>query len=243
MRTVINKKILEIYHNYDGDIDGLLRTGRICDLEALGSEVDNIWADITGFIQNIELIQKGLVSQEYANKSIEEIKSNCDQEAFDELTKNISKYTINILDIIKDYQLAADKAVQIFKDKYKVHDILEGWYNRLYEQTGKLVEEGLYFYAFHGIGLAAHFKDKIVDFDFAFFPEPRHDGFDLYRLTNFIQNQRNKYPHYLDKKITEKEFNELIRTGVIAKPKLENSTTLYFFRDSLQTEIIDETEK
>lgn len=243
MRTVINKKILEIYHNYDGDIDGLLRTGRISDLEALGSEVDNIWADITGFIQNIELIQKGLVSKEYANKSIEEIKSNCDQAAFDELTKNISKYTINILDIIKDYQLAADKAVQIFKDKYKVHDILEGWYNRLYEQTGKLVEEGLYFYAFHGIGLAAHFKDKIVDFDFAFFPEPRHDGFDLYRLTNFIQNQRNKYPHYLDKKITEKEFNELIRTGVIAKPKLENSTTLYFFRDSLQTEIIDETEK
>ena len=91
MRTVINKKILEIYHNYDGDIDGLLRTGRISDLEALGSEVDNIWADVTGFIQNIELIQKGLVSQEYANKSIEEIKSNCDQAAFDELTKNISQ--------------------------------------------------------------------------------------------------------------------------------------------------------
>ena len=64
MRTVINKKILEIYHNYDGDIDGLLRTGRISDLEALGSEVDNIWADITSFIQNKELIQKGLVSQE-----------------------------------------------------------------------------------------------------------------------------------------------------------------------------------
>ena len=130
------------------------------------------------------------MSQEYANKSIEEIKSNCDQEAFDELTKNISKYTINILDIIKDYQLAADKAVQIFKDKYKVHDILEGWYNRLYEQTGKLVEEGLYFYAFHGIGLAAHFKDKIVDFDFAFFPEPRHDRGDfLFDIYSFFRSQ------------------------------------------------------
>lgn len=151
--------------------------------------------------------------------------------------------TTTLLDIIQDYQLSADKAVRIFKEKYKVNDILEGWHSRVYEQTGKLIDEGLYFYAFHGIGLAAHFKDKIVDFDFAYFPEPRHDGFDLWRLSNFIQNQYNKYPDYKDKEKIEKEFNELIKNGVIAKPKLENSTTLYFFKDTLKTEIIDETER
>ncbi len=150
---------------------------------------------------------------------------------------------ITLIDIIKEYQAGADKAVCIFKDKYKVNDILEGWHNRVYEQTGKLIDVGLYFYAFHGIGLAAHFKDKIVDFDFAYFPEPRHDGFDLWRLTNFIQNQRNKYPDYKDKEKIEKEFNELIQKGVIAKPKLENSTTLYFFRNTLNTDLINEKER
>ena len=91
--------------------------------------------------------------------------------------------------------------------------------------------------------LLLHFKDKIVDFDFAYFPEPRHDGFDLWRLTNFIQNQCNKYPDYQDKEKIEREFNELIKNGVIAKPKLENSTTLYFYKNTLKTDIIDETER
>jgi hypothetical protein len=40
----------------------------------------------------------------------------------------------------------------------------------------------------------------------------------------------NKYPDYKDKEKIEREFNELIKNGVIAKPKLENSTTLYFFK-------------
>ena len=233
MTTVINIDRLNIYRNYGGDIDGLLRTGKKSDLNVFGSDLDEIWGEITNFSQDIELIEKGLVSKEYADKSIEKIKSICDQQAFDELTKTISIAKINLLDIIKDYQSSADKAVQIFKDKYKVDDILDGWYSGVYEQIGKLIDEGLYFYAFHGIGLAAHFKDKIVDFDFAYFPEPRHDGFDLWRLTNFIQNQRNKYPDYKDKEKIEREFNELIKNGVIAIPKLENSTTLYFFNNTL----------
>jgi hypothetical protein len=82
-----------------------------------------------------------------------------------------------------------------------------------------------------------------VDFDFAYFPEPRQDGFDLWRLTNFIQNQCNKYPDYNDKEKIEREFNELIQNGIIAKPKLEDSTTLYFFKNTLKTELMDETER
>jgi hypothetical protein len=143
-----------------------------------------------------------------------------------------------IIDIIKDYQQGADKAVNIFKKKYGVSNILEGWWSGLYEQTGKLKEEGLQFYAFHGIGLAAHFKDKIVDFDFAFFPEPRHDGFDLWRITGFIENQIEKYPEYKDKNKIESDFNGLIRNGIIVKPELEDSTTLYFFKEGLDKSVV-----
>jgi len=243
MTTIINIDNLKIYRNYGGNIDGLLRMGKKSDLDAFGSDLDNIWGKITSFSQDVELIEKGLVSKVYADKSKEEIKSRYDQAAFDELTNTISTTSTNLLYIIKDYQLSADKAVQIFKDKYNVNDILEGWHSKVYEQTGKLIDEGLYFYAFHGIGLAAHFKDKFVDFDFAYFPEPRHDGFDLWRLTNFIQNQGSKYHDYKDKEKIEREFNELIKNGVIAKPKLENSTTLYFFKNALKTDIFDETER
>ncbi len=243
MTNIINIKRLKIYRNHDGDIDRLLKMGKKSDLDAFGSDLDELWREITSFSQDIELIEKGLVSKEYADKSIEKIKSLCDQAAFVELTKTISISEPNLLDIIKDYQISADKAVRIFKEKYKVNDIIEGWHRGLYEQTGKLPDEGLRFYAFHGIGLAAHFKDKIVDFDLSYFPEPRHDGFDLWRLTNFIQNQAEKYPHYKGKEKIEREFIELIKKGVIAMPKLENSTTLYFFRNTLETELIDEPER
>lgn len=151
--------------------------------------------------------------------------------------------TTTLIDIIKDYQESADRAVTIFKNKFKVDNLLEGWHSKVYNQTGKLINEGIYFYAFHGIGLAAHFKDKIVDFDFAFFPEQRHDGFDLWRLTNFIQNQRNKYPEFKDKKKIEKEFNELIKRGIIIIPKLKHSTNLYFFTDTLNDDMINTTEE
>ncbi|MEO6524137.1 MAG: hypothetical protein ABIN91_20800 [Mucilaginibacter sp.] len=133
-----------------------------------------------------------------------------------------------LLDVIKDYQKTADRAVTIFKTKYQVDNILEGWHSRLYEQTGSLKEYGVNFYAFHGIGLAIHFEDKMIDFDFAFFPEPRHDGFDIWRLNGFVSEQPIKYTRYLAKGILEIEFQNLINQGIIAKPNLEDSTTLYF---------------
>ncbi|WP_420488421.1 DUF6896 domain-containing protein [Pedobacter steynii] len=75
------------------------------------------------------------------------------------------------------------------------------------------------------------------------FPELRHDGFDLWRLKNFIQNQRNKFPNYRDATKVEKEFNDLIKKVVIIKPKLINSTSLYFFKSTLKTGTINKTER
>lgn len=241
MTSIINADRIKIYRHYGGDIDGILKINKRVDLEKFGSDLDEIWSKITGVLQDIELVKKGLASKEYAEKVLVEIKTLCDNATYEELTKVISIDRLSLIDIIKDYQISADKAVHIFKTKYKVDDILEGWHSDIYKQTGKLIDEGLYFYAFHGIGLAAHFKDKIVDFDFAYFPEPRHDGFDLWRLTNFIQNQHNKYPSYKDTAKIEIEFNNLIKEGVIAKPKLKNSTSLYFFKSTLISETIKES--
>ncbi len=79
MTTIINIDRLKIYRNYGGDIDGLLRMGKKSDLDVFGSDLDDIWGKITSFIQDVELLEKGLVSKEYADKSIEAIKSGTKQ--------------------------------------------------------------------------------------------------------------------------------------------------------------------
>jgi len=84
-------------------------------------------------------------------------------------------------------------------------------------------------YYFHGIGLAVQFDDNTsVDFDFAFLPEQRHDGFDLWRLSLFVASHPNRYKKYLDKKKLEAEFNKLIDRGAILN--LSPTSSLYFFK-------------
>lgn len=43
MTTILNIDRLKIYRHYDGDIDGLLRMGKKSDLDAFGTDLDNIW--------------------------------------------------------------------------------------------------------------------------------------------------------------------------------------------------------
>jgi hypothetical protein len=96
MTHLINIDRLKIYRNYGGDIDGLLRMRKKADLDHFGSDVAKIWGKITSFTQDIELIEKGLVSKEYADKTIHEIKELSDDQVFDELTKTITINKINL---------------------------------------------------------------------------------------------------------------------------------------------------
>ncbi|MBK9490030.1 MAG: hypothetical protein IPO07_15580, partial [Haliscomenobacter sp.] len=64
-----------------------------------------------------------------------------------------------------------------------------------------------------------------VDFDFAFLPEQRHDGFDLWRLGEFVSSNR-QIQKYLDKEKLEEDFNKLIERKAIVKPVINPSTSL-----------------
>ena len=146
----------------------------------------------------------------------------------------------NILELINDFTNTVDKGVEIFRNKYGVSDLLKGWHEGLYEQTGKLKDLGIEFYAFHGCGLALHFRNKKVDFDFAYVPDQRHDGFDLWRLHGFAQGQPKKYNIYLDKTNLEKDFKQLLKKEIICLPTQDNSPKQYFLtsdiRKTLKTE-------
>ena len=139
----------------------------------------------------------------------------------------------DILELITDFTDTVEKGVQILRDKYGVSDLLEGWHSGLYEQTGKLSDLGIEFYAFHGCGLSLHFRNKKVDFDFANVPNQRHDGFDLWRLHGFAQGQPKKYSKYLEKPNLEKDFKLLLQKEMIYLPTQDNSPKQYFLKSAL----------
>jgi len=145
----------------------------------------------------------------------------------------------DILYLINDFRQTADSTIKLFQAKYGVTNLLEGWHSRIYEQTGKLNDIGIRFYAFHGCGLAVHFRNKSIDFDFVFNPEPRHEGFDLWRLYGFVDGQPCTYKKYLDKKNLKKDFNKLIDKKIIFLPKQDNSPQQYFLADNINFEQID----
>ena len=141
----------------------------------------------------------------------------------------------SLVEVIVDYQNAVEKVMSGFKQKFNRTDLLTAYRSdKVFAQKGDLNEYGIKRYAFHGIGLHATFNNNsTVDFDFAFLPDQRHNGFDLWRLSEFVGSQPDKYKKYLDKNKLENDFNELIQRGTILNPKMEHSTDLYFFKAHL----------
>lgn len=150
-----------------------------------------------------------------------------------DLKKSLSVH--NIIDLITDYQENVERVMKAFKQEFERSDLLTAYrHDKIYPQVGRLKKHHIKRYAFHGIGLAVDFDDNTsINFDFAFLPEQRHDGFDLWRLGEFVSNHPDKYKKYLDEKMLEEDFNRLIDQGIIINPNVSPSTTLYFFKSAL----------
>lgn len=150
-----------------------------------------------------------------------------------DLKKSLSVH--NIIDLITDYQENVERVMKAFKQEFERTDLLTAYrHDKIYPQVGRLKKHHIKRYAFHGIGLAVDFDDNTsINFDFAFLPEQRHDGFDLWRLGEFVSSHPDKYKKYLDEKMLEEDFNRLIDQGIIINPNVSPSTTLYFFKSAL----------
>lgn len=150
-----------------------------------------------------------------------------------DLREELNVHTI--IDLITDYQENVERVMEAFKIEFNRTDLLTACRSdKIYPKIGTLKKYNIKHYAFHGIGLAVDFDDNTsVDFDFAFLPEQRHDGFDLWRLSEFVSSRSGKYKKFLDKQKLEDDFNNLIEQGVIITPDVNPSTTLYFFKSAL----------
>lgn len=162
--------------------------------------------------------------QEIANKIFPLLK---------DLKKSLKVY--NIIELITDYQESVERVMKAFEKEFNRTDLLTAYrHDKIYPKVGKLEKHHIKRYAFHGIGLAVDFDDNTsVDFDFAFLPEQRQDGFDLWRLGEFVTSRPNLYKKYLDKEKLKDDFNRLIEQGIIVNPDVNPSTTLYFFKSAL----------
>ncbi|MBC5993225.1 hypothetical protein [Pontibacter cellulosilyticus] len=81
-RITIEK--LNIYHKYSGDNDGFARAGKVIEKQKLNRED---WALIDEFIQSLELISKGLASDNFSKRTLIKLTELTDEQAYEQLTK------------------------------------------------------------------------------------------------------------------------------------------------------------
>jgi hypothetical protein len=151
------------------------------------------------------------------------------------LKKDLNLFTL--IEVIIDYQSKVQKAVEVFNQKLNRQDLLTAWrHDKVLPQIGNFKKDGIVRYAFHGTGLEVIFDDKTkVDFDF-YGQNQNSDGFDLWRIKTFIEDQPKKYEKYLDSSILKKDFNQLIIDKKIVKPIEDKQTELYIFAKNGETE-------
>lgn len=131
-----------------------------------------------------------------------------------------------ILNLIKDYQNDVKLFMKLFNEKYARKDIIRAWHDGDIPQNGKVTDT--IEYELHGIGCCVFFPDREIDFDFG--PNLRTDGFDLWRLKQYIKQNTNpgKYPTNDELEVS---FNQLAECGAIKK--IYENSNLYFFNDDI----------
>ncbi len=74
---MITSQHLKIYESYEGDGDMLIRIGSDEEKKLIDYKT---WALIDQLIQDLELIEKGLVSEKFKSQTIDKLKEACDNE-------------------------------------------------------------------------------------------------------------------------------------------------------------------
>lgn len=105
-----------------------------------------------------------------------------------------------------------------------LQDVLRAWHDGTIPKSGNVTD--IIEYELHGIGCFVFFPDREVNFDFG--PELWADGFDLWRLKDYLNN-RPDISKSLSKDELETNFYDLIKRGVIKK--IYQTSNLYFFRN------------
>ncbi len=131
--------------------------------------------------------------------------------------------------IINNYLSEIQNAVKLMKESLGHDDILDAWMNRKVAKEGQLTSE--LSYKFHGVGCFLIYDNYDINFDFG--PNGRFDGFDEWRLRDYISQKKYDFPEYQNPSKLEKDFEKLKSLGVIVCPRWEPSKHLYYYKEAI----------
>ncbi|WCN13995.1 hypothetical protein GV054_13790 [Marinomonas mediterranea] len=124
--------------------------------------------------------------------------------------------------IITDFQKKVKEENELLKKSLDIDDP-HNWGPPI-EQVGLL--DGKHKYFFHGAGCKVHLSKKdIIDFDYG--ANGRIDGFDEWRLCEFVSTRNTKYPH-INQNDIKFWFQEAIEANEIQKSNSREYGNLYY---------------
>jgi hypothetical protein len=139
----------------------------------------------------------------------------------------IDKITTEVLLLIKQYISCSKYMCDALRDTYNIKEetLLGARRMSLLPKEGML-EEG-FTYSFHGGGCYFEFENGTIDVEFG--PNGRCDGFDAYRLHDFlITSKKNEYKYISSSKEIQEAIDHLFKYKKIIQLKQYPNDNLYY---------------
>ncbi|RKZ80854.1 MAG: hypothetical protein DRR19_22985 [Candidatus Parabeggiatoa sp. nov. 1] len=131
-----------------------------------------------------------------------------------------------LIEVIEDYLYQVKCGVERFQQKFGISNVLQAYRQKIIPKSGWLSENLKY--DFHGVGCFLIYEHYDINFDFG--PNGRCDGFDEWRIYDYLSQNQEKYPYYyLNNKQIKEDFKALVRSGIIYCPRWEPSRHLYYY--------------
>jgi hypothetical protein len=132
-----------------------------------------------------------------------------------------------LLKVIDDYKKDVAYGIKLFHKKYGEVNLLREWRKNNIPQVGKLSDTVEY--QFHGIGCNLDFGTHDTDFNFG--DNQRYDGFDLWRITLYIEGKKVYTEYNNNEEKIKNDFQDLIDNGIIVCSHFENDRLCYLKED------------
>ena len=130
-----------------------------------------------------------------------------------------------LLKLIYNFQSRVQLAITLFDIHLGLKNVMY-WRQAKIPIKGFLDKEKTMPYYFHGSGCCLKTPEGEIDWDFG--DRGRFDGFDLWRLKKFVNNNKGSYPDFEDDKILSQTFEFAIKIGIIKKDITEQAGHLYY---------------
>ena len=128
-------------------------------------------------------------------------------------------------EVVETYQQWVRRAVALFNEHRGLRDPTE-WRSAGLPRTGFIDAAQTIRYSFHGIGCLVEMPEGVIDWDFG--QNGRIDGFDLWRLKTFVEENRLLFPESVNAGALRSAFDLAVERGAIKKDGNDKYGNLFY---------------